>query len=594
MFKEATMKSNKLIFEKIITIILIVLFFSSSLSLSYFYENSYAASPGKAYSLLISGMAVTGKSTKLMEDILNRNTIKSPQKPIKKSYEGSKPVGKGGITLKTWDSWIKNAFSGSTQTDICYFYYDGHSSEAQNGYRLWKKNEKVGEVCSYSHLLTTLAKNTKGDVVIIVDTCFAARIINNIDALGEDKNRFYIIAGVEENQEDYANPIGENAHFFTEKLFKGTKNTNGKWAMDTVKYDRKITLSEIENYTKKLSLGRKPKFYGKRTKVIFKYNASTIKLNKTAVSIRANGTTSLKATVTGKKGTVKWTSSNKSIATVSSKGKVTGKKKGKATITATINGAKATCKVTVTVPVNKVALNKASASIAKGKTLTLKASVSPSNATKKTITWTSSNKKVATVTSKGVVKGVANGTATITAKAADGSGKKATCKITVKSATKAVPNVTDKVLKMKYSSAAKTLGLTQKTTYYFSKYRFSSDYYIRKGKRPFDGSPMLEFNTYATRGGEWNLLIEDKSIAFQGVKVGMSESKARSVLGKKWTFNREWDLDEYMPGATMISFSKNMNWGYEEGDNSYLSITIKNKKVISIYYFTFGEGITEP
>lgn len=74
----------------------------------------------------------------------------------------------------------------------------------------------------------------------------------------------------------------------------------------------------------------------------------------------------------------------------------------------------------------------------------------------------------------------------------------------------------------------------------------------------------------------------------------MSESKARSVLGKKWTFNREWDLDEYMPGATMISFSKNMNWGYEEGDNSYLSITIKNKKVISIYYFTFGEGITEP
>ena len=72
-----------------------------------------------------------------------------------------------------------------------------------------------------------------------------------------------------------------------------------------------------------------------------------LKLNKSSVTITVGKTVTLKATVTGKKGTVKWSSSKKSVATVSSKGVVTGKKKGTATITAKVNGVKKTCKVTV-------------------------------------------------------------------------------------------------------------------------------------------------------------------------------------------------------------------------------------------------------
>ena len=74
---------------------------------------------------------------------------------------------------------------------------------------------------------------------------------------------------------------------------------------------------------------------------------SKLKLNKSSVTITVGKTVTLKATVTGKKGTVKWSSSKKSVATVSSKGVVTGKKKGTATITAKVNGVKKTCKVTV-------------------------------------------------------------------------------------------------------------------------------------------------------------------------------------------------------------------------------------------------------
>ena len=82
--------------------------------------------------------------------------------------------------------------------------------------------------------------------------------------------------------------------------------------------------------------------------------------------------------------------------------------------------------------VTSISLNKTSLSLAKGKSATLTATVKPTNVTNKAVTWTSSNTKVATVDSKGKVTAKAKGTATITCKAADGSGKTATCKITVK------------------------------------------------------------------------------------------------------------------------------------------------------------------
>lgn len=79
----------------------------------------------------------------------------------------------------------------------------------------------------------------------------------------------------------------------------------------------------------------------------------------------------------------------------------------------------------------KIKLNKTKAAVKKGKTLQLKATVTPADASKAGVTWTSSNKKIATVSSKGKVKGKKYGKVTITATAKDGSGVKATCKLTV-------------------------------------------------------------------------------------------------------------------------------------------------------------------
>jgi uncharacterized protein YjdB/C1A family cysteine protease len=91
---------------------------------------------------------------------------------------------------------------------------------------------------------------------------------------------------------------------------------------------------------------------------------------------------------------------------------------------------KAFADVGTAVPVESVSLNKPSTTLAVGATETLTATVLPSNATNKTVNWASSNTSIATVSSSGLVHGVAAGTATITATTQDG-GKSATCDVTV-------------------------------------------------------------------------------------------------------------------------------------------------------------------
>ena len=126
---------------------------------------------------------------------------------------------------------------------------------------------------------------------------------------------------------------------------------------------------------------------------------------------------------------VTYSSSNKKVATVSSKGVIKAKKAGTAKITVK-SGKK---KVVVTVKVTGVKTTNlsgvpAAKSVSKGKSFKIKAIATPKNTDEK-ITFKSSNKKVATVTSKGVVKGLKKGTATITVQS---GSKKMTCKVTVK------------------------------------------------------------------------------------------------------------------------------------------------------------------
>lgn len=181
------------------------------------------------------------------------------------------------------------------------------------------------------------------------------------------------------------------------------------------------------------------------TKNVSVYPGKTAKIN-------------VKYTNTTAQTTKVWSSSNTKVATVDQNGVVKGVKAGKAKITLTVQNpgdAQALVlskDVTVKQYVTSIKLNATKKTIYNGRAFTLKATVNPKNAAYKAVTYKSSNRKIATVTSKGVVKGIKPGRVVITVTAKDGSKKVAKCTVTVKA---------QKATKLKIS-AKKTTTLKKK------------------------------------------------------------------------------------------------------------------------------------
>lgn len=158
----------------------------------------------------------------------------------------------------------------------------------------------------------------------------------------------------------------------------------------------------------------------------------TIKLNATSIKLKVKQSTT-KVQVSGLAAgdrVQSWTTSNKKVATVTSRGKITAKKTGKARIIITLaSGKKAVVNVTVqktAVKTTKISGLKRSVVLKRRQKLTLKPVISPITSVEK-VTYKTSNKKVATVSSRGVITAKKKGTAKITVK----SGKK-TYTVTVK------------------------------------------------------------------------------------------------------------------------------------------------------------------
>ena len=159
---------------------------------------------------------------------------------------------------------------------------------------------------------------------------------------------------------------------------------------------------------------------GKNTEILI----TGLTLNHAALSLYVNSSATLVATVVPANAThqtVLWSSSNSSVATVSSTGRVTAIAEGIAMITVN-QGFTATCIVTVSIPiipVTSITIAPTTASLGLKQTITLTATVLPSNATYATITWTSSNPAVASVMastiSSATVTTVGGGQTTMTA-----------------------------------------------------------------------------------------------------------------------------------------------------------------------------------
>lgn len=142
------------------------------------------------------------------------------------------------------------------------------------------------------------------------------------------------------------------------------------------------------------------------------YYITVPKISKTSIGLSKGNSYSL--SITGSPASVTWKSSNKSVATVNSKGKVTAKGYGTTTITAattiTIGKQSLTKYFSCKVLVSKI--SNTNLGLYTGSSYSLSIAGSPTS-----VTWKSSDKSVATVSSKGKVTAKGAGTATITATA---------------------------------------------------------------------------------------------------------------------------------------------------------------------------------
>jgi uncharacterized protein YjdB len=173
-------------------------------------------------------------------------------------------------------------------------------------------------------------------------------------------------------------------------------------------------------------------------------SVSGVSLNKADTTILNGNSEQLTATISPFNATdqsISWTSSDNDVATVTG-GLVVGDGDGSATITVTTSDGAfaASCDVTITsvsVAVTGVTLDITSTTINVSETVQLTETITPAGATNQNVTWSSDDEDIATVSTSGLITGVAGGTATITVTSTDGSFTD-TCTVTVLEAVSGV------------------------------------------------------------------------------------------------------------------------------------------------------------
>jgi len=194
--------------------------------------------------------------------------------------------------------------------------------------------------------------------------------------------------------------------------------------------------------------------------VTVKQQPEELTLNKTDVTLKAGNYVTIVPTVlpsTTNDKTVTWSSSDASVAKVSTSGRVTAVSPGVAIITCeskTHPEIYAQAIVTVYQPVTKVAFTDKNPYVAVGDTIYLNWTVSPDTATDTSVTFSTNKENVVRVGQDGSVTGLKRGECYVYATANDGSGKKATIKVQV---TQPVEGVS-----VKYDE--RSVGVGEKTT----------------------------------------------------------------------------------------------------------------------------------
>lgn len=163
-----------------------------------------------------------------------------------------------------------------------------------------------------------------------------------------------------------------------------------------------------------------------------------IEFDKSELFLKKGESASLNATIFPENASdksLKWGTSDSSVATVDANGGVEAVGNGEATIfvSSSDGGFTAYCNVTVTTSVTGLSLDPAEFTLETiGSSFTIKPVISPEDATDVSVVWKSEDPKIVSVTSDGTVTAIGPGTATVTATTNDGSFT-SICTVNVKS-----------------------------------------------------------------------------------------------------------------------------------------------------------------
>ena len=199
--------------------------------------------------------------------------------------------------------------------------------------------------------------------------------------------------------------------------------------------------------------------YGSFT-VTVRQQPEEITLNKTEVTLKAGNYVTITPTVLPSAvndKSVTWSTSDASVAKVSTSGRVTAVSPGVAIITCeskTHPQIYAQAIISVYQPVTKIAFTDKNPYVAVGESIQLNWNVTPDTATDTSVTFSTNKENVLRVDQNGRVTGLKRGEAYVYATANDGSGKKGTIKVQV---TQPVEGVT-----IKYDE--RTVGVGEKIT----------------------------------------------------------------------------------------------------------------------------------
>ena len=541
-------------------------------TLMFLFAAPVHAETKKIHSLSLSTLSITKNSQETFYWLMCNNKLDgySNYKKDQHAYFSEK------LTASQLNTLLDNAFGNSTDSDLNFFYFTGHT--------IFKSvnpisgplgiNLNLSERTYYTFFdLAKKLNSYKGKMIVLLDTCGSEAFITDGVKRLKDQSRISVICSSGYLKESefgyvYTNPYlwfnGYRYNGFTYALGKGLGffDSNNKMNADKNK-NGSVSIQELFKYIDSYTFWY-TQLQNNDTKM-FSINPSldifsnfSVRISSSKLTLYKNKTANLSVKINGASLKPSWSSSNNSVVTVNSSGKVTAKKKGTATITCKVGGKSVKCIVTVKEPVVKISLNKKTASVTVLSSIALKATVS---GTSSKVTWSSSNSKIAKVNSNGKVTGLRAGTVTIKATV---KGVSCKCKVTVKNYEKDV----SKVLNLSFNQARKKLGMNKKLLFLF---QGNCKHYSLTGKKNSSFIANECLPEYEDIPRCFSLHIKDKYYSCSGAKIGMTKSEIYKKLTAGGWIN--------VSGSTKNYYEKNA-WS--------LLVSFKSGKASQIMIQRFG------